>query len=146
MNGAAEEGGPEAAPASGGPDGRSPDGAEGAEEAGARPAAKGMSAKELEKTLERLDALIAATRDLERLRMGMGIRLALGMAQEMRLGEPLGSRTGDLVALWGEEHGQEFLDLAVRVAREFLTKPDELRRTLADRLASLGIRAEGGAG
>lgn len=112
--------------------------------------------EDLGKTLERLDALLASTRDLERLRMGMGIRLALGMAQEMRQGAPLGSRTGGMVAAWTEEHGQDSVDMAVRIAREFLTKPEELRKALAKRLAPDGgseedgeeslLHAEGGSG
>jgi hypothetical protein len=97
----------------------------------------------LAKTLERLDALLASTQDVERLRTGMGIRLALGMAQEMRRGEPLGSRTGDLVAAWTEEHGEDTVEWAVRIAREFLTKPDDLRKTLGQRLADLGLTPEG---
>ncbi len=87
-----------------------------------------------EKIIERLDALLAATQDLERLRMGMGIRLALGMAQELRMGVPLGTRTGDMVAAWTEEHGQDSVDMAVRIAREFLVKPEELRKALGKRL------------
>jgi hypothetical protein len=90
--------------------------------------------KDLGQAVERLDALLGATQDLERLRMGMGIRLALGMAQELRDGVALGSRTGDMVAAWAEEHGSESVDMAVRIAREFLTKPDELRKALGQRL------------
>jgi hypothetical protein len=88
--------------------------------------------------MRRMDVLIAQTDDLERLRTGMGIRLALGMAQELKDGVPLGSRTGDLVAAWTGEHGADFVDLAVRVAREFLMKPDELRKALGQRLGLEG--------
>lgn len=96
--------------------------------------------EDLRKTIERLDALLASTQDIERLRMGMGIRLALGMAEELKSGAPLGSRTGDMVAAWTEEHGQDTVDMAVRIAREFLTKPEELRKALGQRL---GVDGEG---
>lgn len=96
--------------------------------------------EDLRKTIERLDALLASTQDIERLRMGMGIRLALGMAEELKSGAPLGSRTGDMVAAWTEEHGQDSVDMAVRIAREFLVKPDELRKALGQRL---GVDGEG---
>lgn len=90
--------------------------------------------EDLSKTLERLDALLAETKNPERLRMGMGIRLALGMAQEIREGLPLGSRTAELAAAWTDEHGGEAVDRAVQIAREFLTKPDALRKAMAQRL------------
>lgn len=97
--------------------------------------------EDLGKTLERLDALLAETKDPERLRMGMGIRLALGMAQELRQGEALGSRTSDLVAGWTDAHGREAVDRAVQIAREFLTKPDALRKAMGQRL---GLDGEDG--
>ena len=59
--------------------------------------------EDLGTALERLDLLLAETKNPERLRMGMGIRLALGMAQELRQGAALGSQTADLVAAWTEE-------------------------------------------
>lgn len=97
--------------------------------------------KNLAEAMRRMDDLIERTDDLERLRTGMGIRLALGMAQELKDGVPLGSRTGDLVAAWSGDHGAEFVDLAVRVAREFLIKPEELRKALGQRLGLEGETA-----
>lgn len=97
--------------------------------------------KDLGEAMRRMDALIGQagqSGDPERLRTGMGIRLALGMAQELKDGVPLGSRTGDLVAAWTDEHGADFVDLAVRIAREFLFKPDELRQALGQRLGMEG--------
>lgn len=84
--------------------------------------------------MERLDALIAAETDEERMRAGMGMRLALGMAQELKEGKALGTDTSALVADWMGEHGREAVDAAVKVAREFLTKPEELRKSLGQRL------------
>jgi hypothetical protein len=100
------------------------------------------------KIMERLDALLARTEDPERLRMGMGIRLALGMAQELREGAALGSRTADLAAAWVSEHGQDAVDRAVQIAREFLLKPEELRKALGQRLGKEGtaVSAEDDAG
>jgi hypothetical protein len=89
---------------------------------------------DLTESMERLDALLAATSDLEKLRAGMGIRLALGLAQELKSGLPLGTETGELVALWVVEYGQDSVDVAVAVAREFLTKPEDLRKALEQRL------------
>ena len=45
--------------------------------------------------MARLDALIAAETDESRIRAGLGIRLALALAQEMRDGKPIGSETAD---------------------------------------------------
>lgn len=84
--------------------------------------------------MARLDALIAAETDESRIRAGMGIRLALGLAQEMKAGKPIGTETTALVVGWVEDYGQETVDAAVKVAREFLTKPEELRKTLGQRL------------
>jgi len=88
--------------------------------------------------MERLDALIAAETDEERLRAGLGIRLALGLAQEMREGKPIGSETTELVAGWMHDYGQDTVDAATRVAREFLIKPEELRKSLGQRLGLEG--------
>jgi hypothetical protein len=84
--------------------------------------------------MQRLDDLIAAEKDETRIRAGMGMRLALGMAQELKDGKPLGADTAPLVAAWVEDYGQETVDEAIKVAREFLTKPDELRKSLGQRL------------
>ena len=104
------------------------------------------SGEDLGKTLERLDALLAETKDPERLRMGMGVRLALGMAQELRQGAALGSQTSDMVAAWAEEHGREAVERAVQIAREFLTKPEALRKAMGQRLGLDGESASEDAG
>ncbi len=104
------------------------------------------SGEDLDKTLERLDALLAETKDPERLRMGMGVRLALGMAQELRQGAALGSQTSDMVAAWAEEHGREAVERAVQIAREFLTKPEALRKAMGQRLGLDGESASEDAG
>lgn len=92
------------------------------------------SLKGLDESIARLDALLAQTGDLERLRAGMGVRLALGFARELRQGKALGLETADLVAEWAEAHGQDAVDAAVTIAREFMTKPQELRKALGERL------------
>jgi hypothetical protein len=84
--------------------------------------------------MQRLDALIEGEQDEERLRAGMGMRLALGMARELRRGKPFGTDTAALVAAWTRDYGQDAVDAAVKVAREFLTKPEELRKSLGRRL------------
>jgi hypothetical protein len=85
-------------------------------------------------SMERLDALLAATEDEEKIRAGMGIRLALGMAMELKRGLPLGSETSDLVAGWLLTYGKDSVDAAVIIARQFLIKPEEMRKTLGSRL------------
>jgi hypothetical protein len=88
----------------------------------------------LKKSIESLDGLLAEADEEEKIKAAMGIRLALGMAQELKNGKPLGSETTDLVAEWVKVYGQDVVDTAVKVAREFLIKPDEMRRVLGQRL------------
>lgn len=93
-----------------------------------------LDGEHLDETLRRLDELIDRTQDVERLRSGLGMRLALTMAQELRDGKPLGTDTTSLVAGWVERHGQDSVDVAVGIAREFLTRPDALVKEFAQRL------------
>ncbi len=89
---------------------------------------------ELKESIERLDALLASETVEEKIRAGMGIRLALGMAQELKSGKPLGTETAELVSEWAAHFGQDSVDAAVRIAREFLVKPDSMRATLGRKL------------
>ena len=95
---------------------------------------QGPTAPDLPGSIEKIEKLLAEARDPEKLRVGMGIRLALGMAQELGAGLPLGSGTANLVRAWRDEHGEEAVDAAVAVARQFLTKPEEMRKALGERL------------
>lgn len=92
------------------------------------------SPPELSESIERLDALLAAADDEEKIKAGMGIRLALGMAQELKSGKPLGTETAALVAGWVKTYGQDVVETAVKVAREFLIKPEDMRKVLGQRL------------
>lgn len=85
-------------------------------------------------TLERLDALIEKTENIEKVRAGLGMRLALSMALEIKEGKAPGEDTSELVAGWVERFGQDSVDAAVGIARGFLTKPGELAKELAQRL------------
>ena len=96
-----------------------------------------LDADHLDETLARLDELIARTENLERLRSGLGMRLALSMAKELRDGKPLGADTAVLVAGWTATHGQDTVDFAVAIAREFLTRPDSLVKDFATRLRDM---------
>lgn len=89
---------------------------------------------DIHESIERLDALLATTEDEDKIRAGMGIRLALGMAQELKKGQPLGSETADLVSDWLIKYGQENVDAAVAIARQFLIKPEDMRKALGLRL------------
>lgn len=84
--------------------------------------------------MQRLDGLLAAETEEEKVRAGMGIRLALGMAQELKEGKAFGTDTGELVAEWMHDYGKDTVEAAINVAREFLTKPDEMRKALGARL------------
>jgi len=88
----------------------------------------------LPETLARLDELIDRTENVERLRSGLGMRLALTMAHELREHRPLGELSAELVAGWVERFGQDSVDIAVTVAREFLLRPDALTKEFAERL------------
>lgn len=96
-----------------------------------------LDADHLDETLTRLDELLARTENLERLRSGLGMRLALTMAKELRDGKPLGTETAALVAGWTERHGQESVEVAVGIAREFLTRPDSLVKDFSIRLRDM---------
>jgi hypothetical protein len=93
-----------------------------------------LDADHLPETLKRLDDLISRTENVERLRSGLGMRLALSMAQELREHKDLGEDTGPLVADWVERFGQDSVDAAIAIAREFLLRPDQLAKEFAARL------------
>lgn len=88
----------------------------------------------LQESIASLDALLAEADEPEKIQAGMGIRLALGMAQELKAGKPLGTDTAELVAGWVHTYGEEVVETAVKVAREFLIKPEEMRKVLGERL------------
>lgn len=93
-----------------------------------------LDADHLPETLQRLDELIDRTENVERLRSGLGMRLALTLAHEMREYRMVGKLSTDLVAGWTERFGQDSVDAAVAVAREFLLRPDALTKEFAERL------------
>jgi hypothetical protein len=97
-------------------------------------ASQGIGAADLDGMLERIDELLDATKDFERFRLGLGIKLALGMARELQLRKPLGSDTAAWVQAWHEEYGEESAEKVVSTAREFLMNPDKLRQVFSDRL------------
>ena len=94
--------------------------------------------------MERLDGLLAAETEEEKIRAGMGIRLALGLAQELKDGKPFGTDTGELVAAWMHDYGKDTVDAAVTVAREFLTKPEAMRMALGQRLQGAARASQDG--
>jgi hypothetical protein len=93
----------------------------------------------LPETLARLDELIDRTENEERRRSGLGMRLALTMAHELREKRDLGELSGALVAEWVERFGQDAVDAAVAIAREFLLRPDQLTREFAERLQRVAV-------
>jgi hypothetical protein len=102
-----------------------------------------LDAEHLPETLKRLDDLISRTGNIERLRSGLGMRLALSFAQELRDRKPLGTDTAAIVAEWTERYGEDTVNAAVAIAREFLTRPNQLAKEFAMRLNN--VRAEASA-
>ena len=94
------------------------------------------AAIELQERISRLDRLIRERDDGIR---GLGIRLALGLALEIRKGEVPGSETSALVAGWIERFGPDSVDDAVVQARVLLADParmaTEFQRRMDERPA-----------
>ncbi len=90
--------------------------------------------EEITATISRIDGLLAKTEDVEKIRVGLGMRLALGMAEEIRTGRPVGSETGALVSEWSRKYGPAEVEVAIQIAREFLLKPEEMRKLMGSRL------------
>jgi hypothetical protein len=78
------------------------------------------AALDLQERIDRLDRLIRERDDGIR---GLGVRLALGIALELRKGEVPGGETGPLVADWIVRYGSEAVDDAVVQARVLLADP-----------------------
>lgn len=89
------------------------------------------SNEELDKRIARLDALISERDDAER---GLGLRLALGMAREIRDGRPLGSETGDLLLAWKDAFGEKSVEEAVAQAGALLKNPARMAREIGRRV------------
>ncbi len=87
-------------------------------------------------SIERVDALLKSKMPstLEKIGFSLGIRLALGMASEIKNAKPLGSETGELIAGWIKEHGQAPVEEAIQTARTFLTSPDRLKSEMESKL------------
>jgi len=94
------------------------------------------AALELQERISRLDRLIQERDDGIR---GLGIRLALGLALEIRKGEALGTETSALVVAWTERFGLDSVDEAVAQARVLLADPSrmatEFQRRMEERPA-----------
>jgi hypothetical protein len=86
---------------------------------------------ELRSRIERLDRLIAERDDGTR---GLGVRLALGLALEIRDGLAPGSTTSDLVTGWMERFGADAVDEAVLHARVLLMDPARMAEEFRKRM------------
>lgn len=87
--------------------------------------------EELDGRIARLDELIATRDDARR---GLGLRLALGLAREIRRGVPPGTETSDLVASWSGVHGPDAVEEAVAQARVLLRDPARLAEEIGRRI------------
>jgi hypothetical protein len=86
---------------------------------------------ELDGRIARLDALIAERPDAER---GLGLRLALGLARELRTGTALGSETAGLVEEWKSRFDDDVVEEAIAQARVLLRDPARLATEIGRRL------------
>lgn len=96
--------------------------------------------QELDARVERLDRLIAEREDGHR---GLGLRLALGLARELRRGQPPGSETQELLPAWIERFGATAVDDAVAQARALLRDPAGLAAEVGRRMEGFAGPAEG---
>jgi len=86
---------------------------------------------DLDARIARLDILIAERPDPER---GLGLRLALGLARELRTGTGLGSETAALLEGWKARFGDEVLEEAIAQARVLIRDPARLATEIGKRL------------
>ena len=86
---------------------------------------------ELDGRIARLDALIAERPDPER---GLGLRLALGLARELRTGTALGSETSSLLEGWKARFDDDVVEEAIAQARVLLRDPAGLATEIGRRL------------
>jgi hypothetical protein len=91
---------------------------------------------DLDEALRRIEGRLEDTKDFERFCMGLGIRLALGMARELRDGKALGSETAAWLQTWQTDYGAESAEKAVSIAREFLLNPENLKKAFAEKLGA----------
>ncbi len=91
---------------------------------------------ELEDRCRHLDEMIASREDG---RHGMGLRLALGMALEMRRGLAPGSETGTLVDGWQKIYPEEWVEEAIATARVLLHDPAHMTQEIESRLRERGM-------
>ncbi len=90
--------------------------------------------EEISTSIARIEGLLEKTEDVEKIRVGLGMRLALGMAEEIRKEIQVGSETGPLVADWAKTYEPAVIEDAIQIAREFLLKPGDMRKLMASRL------------
>lgn len=96
----------------------------------------------LEERIRRLDLLIAERADGHR---GLGLRLALGMALELRRGLPPGAETGALVERWQATYPEEWVEEAIAFAGVLLRDPARMTQEIEGRLREKGMLPEDGA-
>jgi len=87
--------------------------------------------QELQERIQRLDQLINERKDGVR---GLGVRLALGIALELREGKAPGTDTVHVVAGWSSRFGEEAVEDAVAQARALLSDPARMAKELQNRM------------
>lgn len=87
--------------------------------------------EDLDSRIERLDHLIDTRDDGVR---GLGVRLALGLAKEIREGSVPGTKTQELVAGWMQRFGSDIVEEAISQARVLLSDPSRLAEEFRRRI------------
>ncbi len=93
----------------------------------------------LAERIRRLDILIAERADGHR---GLGLRLALGLAMELRRGLVPGSETAELVERWQATYPEEWVDEAIAFAAVLLRDPARMTQEIESRLREKGMLPE----
>lgn len=96
---------------------------------------------DLDTRIARLDKLLSERPDPER---GLGLRLALGLAKEIRDGLPLGSETGEMVLEWKRTFGDAITEEAIAQARGMVRDPARMTAEIGRRLGEAPATLPGG--
>ncbi len=87
---------------------------------------------DLNEILERIDYLLNEENEIKP--HMLGLKMALILVDELKNKEPLGARSGKLILEYKDQMSAEGLEEAIAYARQFITKPEELSKLLAEKL------------
>lgn len=64
----------------------------------------------------------------------LGLFLALTMTEELRNGQELGSKSGEIVAGWMKKYSPELVEQAIPLAKQFFTDPAKIAERIREGL------------